>query len=237
MQGIILAAGQGERLRPITLTRSKAMAPVVGKPITERVMETLVANGMDDIVLVISPDDDEIIHHFQQEPELGAFVEKPTAEQAPSNIYSLPLYCFSSRILDYQANVRPSPRGEYELQDAILMLIDHDERVRGVTISSKLALTDAEDLLAINQHYLAISGDLVPFAPRSVGRYAKLLPPLCIEPDTAIGTHCTIGPNVYVERACQIGDWVTAQDAVILRDPTVPDGATLAGQAIALADD
>ncbi len=321
MQGVILAAGRGERLRPITLTRSKAMAPVVGKPIAERVMETLVANGVDDIVLVISPDDEEIIHHFDHESEIQAtirfapqaerlgmahalqcaaplikgdfilsacdnlvsedhvgrilaayhdasrpnavltlmlvepaqvtkggivaidgpwvtrIVEKPTPEEAPSNIYSLPLYCFSSRILDYLADVRPSPRGEYELQDAIQMLIDRDGRVRGVTISSRLALTNPEDLLAINQHYLAIGGELAPFAPRSVGRYTKLIPPLCIEPGTAIGAHCTIGPNVYVERDCQIGDWVTAQDAVILRGSTVPDRATLEKQVVALFSD
>jgi NDP-sugar pyrophosphorylase family protein len=321
MQGLILAAGRGERLRPITLTRSKAMAPVLGKPISERVMETLIANGVDEIVLVISPDDDEIIRYFQQESEIRAtvrfalqpqrlgmahalqcaaplikgdfilsacdnlvsddhvgrilaahhdvsrpnavltlmlvepaqvtkggivaidgpwvtrIVEKPTPKEAPSNIYSLPLYCFSSRILEYLADVRPSPRGEYELQDAIQMLIDRDGRVRGVTISSRLALTNPEDLLAINQHYLAIAGDLAPFAPRAVGRYTRLIPPLCIEPGTAIGAHCTIGPNVYVERDCQIGDWVTIQDAVILRGSTVPDGATLKEQVIALVDD
>ena len=321
MQGVILAAGRGERLRPITLTRSKAMAPIVGKPIAERVMETLVANDVDDIILVISPDDAEIIRHFEQESEIEAsvrfapqperlgmahalqcaaplikgdfilsacdnlvsadhvgrilaayrdatrpnavltlmlvepaqvtkggivaidgpwvtrIVEKTTPEEAPSNIYSLPLYCFSSRILDHLTDVRPSPRGEYELQDAIQMLIDRDGRVRGVTISNRLALTNPEDLLAINQHYLAIGGELAPLAPRAVGRYTKLIPPLCIESGTAIGAHCTIGPNVYVERDCQIGDWVTLQDAVILRGSTVPDGATLEEQVIALVSD
>ena len=45
MQGVILAAGKGSRLQPITLKRSKAMVPILGKPIVERVMEDLAANG------------------------------------------------------------------------------------------------------------------------------------------------------------------------------------------------
>jgi dTDP-glucose pyrophosphorylase len=40
MQGIILAAGKGSRLQQITLTRSKAMLPILGKPIVERVIST-----------------------------------------------------------------------------------------------------------------------------------------------------------------------------------------------------
>ena len=74
MQGIILAAGRGTRLKPITLTRSKAMVPIVGKPIVERVMDDLVANGVDDLILVISPDDKEIVAHFAHNSEIGASV-------------------------------------------------------------------------------------------------------------------------------------------------------------------
>jgi len=54
---------------------------------------------------------------------------KAQAGRSPSNISSLPLYCFSPRILDYLPEVRPSARGEYELQDAIQMLINRDGRV------------------------------------------------------------------------------------------------------------
>ena len=74
MQGVILAAGRGKRLRPITLKRSKAMAPVLGKPIVERVMEDLAALGVDEFVVVASPDDQELAHHFEQASELQARV-------------------------------------------------------------------------------------------------------------------------------------------------------------------
>ncbi len=41
MQAVILAAGRGKRLQPLTLTRSKAMMPVWGKPMLARVLDSL----------------------------------------------------------------------------------------------------------------------------------------------------------------------------------------------------
>ena len=70
MQAVILAAGRGTRLAPITDTRTKAMCPIVGKPIVERVMDTLVANGIREFVLVISPDDPEIIPYFKNQSQI-----------------------------------------------------------------------------------------------------------------------------------------------------------------------
>ena len=59
-------------------------------------------------------------------------VEKPTPEEAPSNVSSLPMYCFGQTLLGYLPEIELSPRGEYELQDAIQMLIEREGRVRGV---------------------------------------------------------------------------------------------------------
>jgi NDP-sugar pyrophosphorylase family protein len=64
MQAVVLAAGKGARLQPLTLTRSKAMSPVAGKPLVERVLETLLPNGVDEVVLVVAPEDQAIRQHF-----------------------------------------------------------------------------------------------------------------------------------------------------------------------------
>ncbi len=316
MQGVILAAGRGDRLWPITRTRSKAMAPVLGKPIVERVMETLVANGVDKFLLVVSPDDGHITHYFRHQSAIPAqvdcavqperlgmahalacaaplirgdfllsacdnlvaaadvgrllaawrgsprpnavlalmpvepeqvrqggvvamdgpwvtrIIEKPSPDQAPSNIYSLPLYCFSPRILDYLSEVPRSPRGEYELQDAIQMLIQREGHVCGLTIPHRLTLTSPQDLLTINVHYLAMGDDSIPLAPRTVGAGTRFVPPLCIEHDTDIGADCIIGPNAYVEHGCHIGDRVTIRDAVVLNGAAVPDGAIVQDQVV-----
>ena len=80
MQAVILAAGKGSRLHPITTNRSKAMLPILGKPIVERVMEHLAINGIRDFILVVSPDDLQITRYFQCECRLNAevhFVYQP----------------------------------------------------------------------------------------------------------------------------------------------------------------
>lgn len=73
MQGVILAAGKGTRLQPLTLTRSKAMAPVAGKPLVGHVADLLVGQGVDDLVVVASPQDMEL--HAYVTSRLAACVQ------------------------------------------------------------------------------------------------------------------------------------------------------------------
>jgi NDP-sugar pyrophosphorylase family protein len=164
-------------------------------------------------------------------------VEKPRPEEAISNIYSLPLYCFTPRILDYASRVPRSPRGEYELQDAIQMLIEAEGRVSGVIIPGRLTLTKPQDLLTINRHYLESMAPPIHFAPKSLGQHTHLIPPLHVEGDTVIDRNCTIGPNVYVEQGCRIGRGVTLSNAVVLGGTVVPDGATIQDQVVGPAGD
>ncbi|MGH8551006.1 MAG: N-acetylmuramate alpha-1-phosphate uridylyltransferase MurU [Methylococcales bacterium] len=51
MKAMILAAGRGERLRPLTDTLPKPLLPVAGKPVIEYTIESLVAAGFRDIVI------------------------------------------------------------------------------------------------------------------------------------------------------------------------------------------
>ena len=52
-QAIILAAGEGQRLRPFTVTRPKAMLHIADKPILQYVVEALAQNGIRNIVFVV----------------------------------------------------------------------------------------------------------------------------------------------------------------------------------------
>ena len=56
MKALIFAAGLGTRLKPLTDTMPKALVPVGGVPLLERVMVKLTAAGYDDIVINV--------HHF-----------------------------------------------------------------------------------------------------------------------------------------------------------------------------
>ena len=52
MKALILAAGFGSRLAPITDTRPKSLVPVNGKPILLKQIENLHENGITDITVI-----------------------------------------------------------------------------------------------------------------------------------------------------------------------------------------
>ncbi len=52
MKAIILAAGEGQRLRPLTEQQPKCMVPYKGKAIIDYQLETMRACGVDDIILI-----------------------------------------------------------------------------------------------------------------------------------------------------------------------------------------
>lgn len=51
MIGIIMAGGQGSRLRPLTLTRPKPMVEVLGRPVIDFVKEAMVDAGINEIIV------------------------------------------------------------------------------------------------------------------------------------------------------------------------------------------
>lgn len=61
MKAMILAAGLGTRLRPWTLSHPKALVPVGGIPMLERVIGSLKSQGFDEIVVNIHHFGDQII--------------------------------------------------------------------------------------------------------------------------------------------------------------------------------
>jgi UDP-N-acetylglucosamine diphosphorylase / glucose-1-phosphate thymidylyltransferase / UDP-N-acetylgalactosamine diphosphorylase / glucosamine-1-phosphate N-acetyltransferase / galactosamine-1-phosphate N-acetyltransferase len=53
MKAVILAAGEGKRLRPFTETMPKVMLPIANKPILEHVLDALKNTGVAEVVLVV----------------------------------------------------------------------------------------------------------------------------------------------------------------------------------------
>jgi UDP-N-acetylglucosamine diphosphorylase / glucose-1-phosphate thymidylyltransferase / UDP-N-acetylgalactosamine diphosphorylase / glucosamine-1-phosphate N-acetyltransferase / galactosamine-1-phosphate N-acetyltransferase len=54
LRAVVLAAGKGERLWPLTETRPKPLLPIANKPILQHTVETLVDAGIRRLILVIS---------------------------------------------------------------------------------------------------------------------------------------------------------------------------------------
>ncbi|WP_255197140.1 sugar phosphate nucleotidyltransferase [Halorarius litoreus] len=62
--GVVLAAGEGTRLRPLTRNRPKPMLPAGNRPIIEYVLDALLDAGLDEIVLVVGYRSARVQEHF-----------------------------------------------------------------------------------------------------------------------------------------------------------------------------
>ena len=74
IQAVILAGGLGTRLRPITLSLPKPMAPVAGKPYLERQIHELARQSVRDIVLLTGYLGEQIEAHFGDGSRLGVSI-------------------------------------------------------------------------------------------------------------------------------------------------------------------
>jgi mannose-1-phosphate guanylyltransferase / phosphomannomutase len=68
---IVLAGGSGTRIRPLSANRPKPMLPVVNRPILERVLDHLRANGFTEAVLVTYHDPSKVRNFFGDGAWLG----------------------------------------------------------------------------------------------------------------------------------------------------------------------
>lgn len=72
MKAMILAAGKGTRVRPLTYALPKPMIPILGKPVMEYLIEHLVKFGIQDIMVNVSYLHDRIENYFGEGQRFGA---------------------------------------------------------------------------------------------------------------------------------------------------------------------
>ncbi len=70
-QAVILAAGEGQRLRPFTVNRPKVMLSIADKPILQYVVESLAQNGIRNIVLVVGYRKDQVFDYMGSGNQFG----------------------------------------------------------------------------------------------------------------------------------------------------------------------
>ncbi|MGZ3715023.1 MAG: sugar phosphate nucleotidyltransferase, partial [Ktedonobacterales bacterium] len=71
MKAVVMAGGEGSRLRPLTVTRPKPMVPIVGRPVMEHILNLLKAHGITDVVVTVQYMASAIEDYFGDGSQLG----------------------------------------------------------------------------------------------------------------------------------------------------------------------
>lgn len=317
MKAVVLAAGEGVRLQPITLTRPKHLIEVGGRPILERCLEGLKASGINEVVVVVHFMADAIRNYFGEGEKLGLrieyveqkrvlgtgnavgvaepyvendflvvygdllfradavkrviglhkkekpvatmavvpvenpedygivevgdegrvkhLVEKPSREEASTNLANAGIYVFSTEIFGKIRETSASARGEWEITDAISLLLGEAEPVSAVEISRDdwFDVGRPWDLLEANRWALMrmdhkVYGRVEEGArlvgPVAVAESARVRSGAYVEGPAFVGEGSDVGPNCYVRPYTSIGRKVRIGNGCEIKNCLVMDG-------------
>jgi UDP-N-acetylglucosamine diphosphorylase / glucose-1-phosphate thymidylyltransferase / UDP-N-acetylgalactosamine diphosphorylase / glucosamine-1-phosphate N-acetyltransferase / galactosamine-1-phosphate N-acetyltransferase len=88
-QAVILAAGEGQRLKPFTVTRPKAMISIADKPILQFIIESLALNGIRDIILVVGYRKEQVFDYLGSGDQFGVNIAYVTQAQQLGTAHAL----------------------------------------------------------------------------------------------------------------------------------------------------
>jgi UDP-N-acetylglucosamine diphosphorylase / glucose-1-phosphate thymidylyltransferase / UDP-N-acetylgalactosamine diphosphorylase / glucosamine-1-phosphate N-acetyltransferase / galactosamine-1-phosphate N-acetyltransferase len=158
--------------------------------------------------------------------------EKP--ESPKSNLINPGFYVLSRAIFPIIKKLEPSPRGEYEITDA-LTLFAKTRQVRVIKAKRWLPNSYSWDLLASNESLVSAIGqsDIKGIVEDNVkingtivvGEGTTLKSGTYIEGNVIIGKGCVIGPNCYIRGATSIGDGCKVGQAVEIKNSILMDNS------------
>ncbi len=130
-QAVILAAGEGQRLRPFTVTKPKAMLTIAGKPILRYVVEALAQNGICQIVIVVGYHREQIFDYLGTGEQFGIDITYVTQERQLGTAHAL-------------AQAKDTVKGEFLILSGD-NLIDADTIAQFVTVKPNALLVKKVD--------------------------------------------------------------------------------------------
>jgi mannose-1-phosphate guanylyltransferase/phosphomannomutase len=80
MKAVIMAGGEGTRLRPLTSNAPKPMLPLVNRPMMEHIIDLLTSHGIDEIVVTVAFMANAISTYFGDGSEFGAKIVYATED-------------------------------------------------------------------------------------------------------------------------------------------------------------
>jgi UDP-N-acetylglucosamine diphosphorylase/glucosamine-1-phosphate N-acetyltransferase len=316
MKAVVLAAGEGVRLRPITLTRPKHLIKLGGKPLLEHCLRAVKASRIEEIVIVTHYMGDSIREYFGDGKKLGlrieyvkqeeavgtgnalsvvepyvkedfllvygdllfnpevvknvieshakekssaslavvpvenpedygivdledekfvkSIIEKPKREDAQSNLANTGVYALSTEIFEKTKQTSASTRGEWEIPDAISLLIREKKTVTAIKVSRQdwMDIGRPWDLLEANCRVLTrmrhkMNGTVEEGAhlvgPVAVAESARIRSGAYIEGPAFVDEESDVGPNCYIRPHTSIGKKVRVGNACEIKNSIIMD--------------
>src|SRR5439155_19570703 len=82
VKAVVMAGGEGTRLRPLTSNQPKPMVPIVGKPCMEHILELVREHGFEDVIVTVAFLPQAIRSYFGSGESLGLRMEY-SVEESP----------------------------------------------------------------------------------------------------------------------------------------------------------
>jgi NDP-sugar pyrophosphorylase family protein len=161
---------------------------------------------------------------YLEDERVVRIVERPKPGETQTHHINAGIFVFPPEIFDLLRTVEVSPRGEYELTDAIRMLIEQGGTVRAFDLDGFwVNVTDPTAYLEAQRELLA---EIDPPAP-------DVPPEVRVEERVVIGQGCTlgacvVGPHVSIGSNCTLGAGAHVSDAVVMEDARLGAGAHVA---------
>ncbi len=321
MEAVLLAAGEGIRMHPLTYTRPKVMLPIANKPILEHLLLEIKEAGITQFLFVVGYHAEVVRSYFGNGDRWGVNIEyiaqmqqKGTASAVkraegrvgdrflvvngdiiarakdirklvkaedvslvlaevtdPANVgvvevkgarikkiqekslkpssrlANAGVYLLTTEIFPAIVACPSSPRGEYDLTDAIQCVIDGGRRVGYHTTDYWLNVDYPWELLEANERFLAdleagnaaeIDKNVAIKGKVSLGRGSHIKAGSYIEGPVVIGEGCTIGPLCHLSAGttvgnnCHVGGMVEIKNSIIMSNARISSQAFIADSVI-----
>lgn len=148
-------------------------------------------------------------------------VERPSSQDTTTHYINAGIFVFPPAIFDLLRAVEVSPRGEYELTDAVRMLVEAGQTVRAYGLEGFwLNVTDPAAYLEAQRELLAESALPPPRVPAHVRVHGAVV----------VGEGCTLapcelGPHVSIGNGCAVGEGACVRDAIVMDGARIGAGA------------
>jgi len=158
-------------------------------------------------------------------------------ENPPSRLANAGLYLLTPEIFDAISRTGKSPRGEYELTDSLMLMLEAGHKISCRTIGQWLDISYPWDLLTANETLMAglkaqnsgeVEENVVMKGPVAIGKNTVVRSGSYIVGPAIIGENCDIGPNCYIRPCtaigdnCHIGNAVEVKNCIIMKNSKLP---------------